>query len=41
MSFDPMSNKFSGTVAGYISEFIEMILVGLSHKSGSARLGGR
>jgi hypothetical protein len=34
-------NHFSGAVAGCTPEFIEMMPVGVGHKSGSARLRRR
>jgi len=36
-----MSNQLAEVVAGWAPEFIEMSQVGVSQKSGSARLGGR
>jgi hypothetical protein len=36
-----LPNPLAGVGAGRIPEIIEVIQVGVSHKSGSARLGGR
>jgi hypothetical protein len=36
-----MPNQFARTAAGRPPEFIEMMQVGVGHKSGSARLWGR
>jgi hypothetical protein len=36
-----MPNPFAGAAAGRVPELIEMMQVGMCHKSGSARLWGR
>ena len=41
MVVDDTSNYLAGVGAGLVPEFIEMMQVGLSCWSGSARLGGR